>query len=204
MRNRAISVARTPAAIAAAALTLTAAVVTLTLRSAGPEDRVVSAVVHALLVLVPVGTGLAVLRRRPDDRFARLLVTAGLLWSTVALAESSNAWLYSTGRLAVWVVVEPAVVYLLLAFPTGRLTTTLERAAFAAVALVSALLYVPTALLTDRFPEPNPFASCGVACPRNVFEVVAAEPGFVDAAVRPVREVLTVGLYLLVTAILVR
>ena len=49
-------------------------------------------------------------------------VVAGALWSLTVLAQSQDPTLYSVGRIAVWVV-ELGLVYLLLSFPSGRLTS---------------------------------------------------------------------------------
>ena len=177
--------------------------VLLAAMAARPDDRALAAVVHGLIVGLPVGIGLAVLGRRPGDRFAWLLVTAGLLLSLTVLAEAHDPVPYSIGRLGVWLV-EPLVVYLLLAFPSGRHMTRLDRGVALAAVLLAGLLYVPTALVTPHFPEPNPWATCGVDCPRNAFALTDTQPAVIHDVVRPVREVLTVVLYLVVAAILYR
>ena len=48
----------------------------------------------------------------------------------MSLAESDDATLYSVGRVAVWLV-DPALIYLMLAFPCGRLTARADRRLFA-------------------------------------------------------------------------
>src|SRR4051812_42936315 len=102
------------AAVAALAAALTAGSVALALANAPPGQGAISAAVHGLVVATPVTVGLAALQRRPHDRFARLLVVAGLVWASTALAESREPALYSAGRVAVWLV-EPTLIYLLLA-----------------------------------------------------------------------------------------
>jgi signal transduction histidine kinase len=184
-------------------LALAAAAVALPVAEAAPDDRALSAVIHGLVVLTPVAVGLTVLVRRGSDRFAVLLVGAGMLWSTTVLAESSEPTLYSLGRVAVWLV-EPVLVFLLLAFPSGRVTTVLERRTMWAVVLLAGLLYVPTALVVARYPEPTPWATCGVDCPHNALALTTAPSGAVDDVIRPVRETLTVLTFLVVTGILVR
>jgi signal transduction histidine kinase len=158
------------------------------------------AVSAALLgVVLPAGLGLIRLARHPDERFARLLLGAGALWALASLAQSSDGTLYSMGRAAAWVV-EPALVYLILSYPSGRLTTTTQRAVAVATALVAGLLYLPTALL-GQYPEPSPFAACGTDCPANAFALT--ESGAVLDVVRPLREVLTVMLWAAVAAAVV-
>ena len=125
------------------------------------------AATRALMVAAPMAVGIATLSRR-HDRFAALLIPAGALWSLTVLAESQNATAYSAGRIAAWVV-DAVVVYLLLAFPSGRLTSSLDRIAVAAVVIVVTVLYVPTALVVQHYPVPAPWSSCGIDCPPNAF-----------------------------------
>jgi signal transduction histidine kinase len=187
-------------AIALAAAALCAGAVLLTLANAPAGDRAWIALTRALVIAAPIGVGLATLSRR-NDRFAALLVAAGAMWSLTVLAESHNASLYSVGRTVAWAV-DVMVVYLLLAFPSGRLTSSIDRVAMAATALVAALLYLPTALVVSHFPEPAPWSTCGIDCPPNAFALASTTPAFVDDVVRPLREVLTTLIFLGVAAIL--
>src|SRR6185295_1026193 len=100
------------------------------------------------------------------DLFAILLLAAAVPLSITTLAVSSDALPYSVGRTVVWVV-EPVLVYLLLAFPTGRLTTTTDRWIFAVTVAVAGLLYLPTVPVVEHFPEPAPWTTCGTSCPGN-------------------------------------
>jgi signal transduction histidine kinase len=185
---------------AVAAAALCAGAVVLTLANAPRDDRTAIAVTRCLVIAAPIGVGLLTLSRR-KDRFAALLIAAGTLWSLTVLAESYDATLYSAGRVAVWLV-EPVVVYLLLAFPSGRLTSSLDRAAMAATTLVAGLLYIPTALVVQHYPEPSPWSTCGIDCPHNAFALGHTTPAFVGDLVQPLREVLTVLVFLGVAAIL--
>jgi signal transduction histidine kinase len=194
--------ARTAAAAAAAAAVAAGGAVAVILSSAPPGDRALSACVHALLVLVPAGVGVAVLRRSPRDRFALLLVCAGVLFSATALADSTSPTVYSVGRVAAWLV-EPAVVYLLLAFPSGRLFTNAERWAFRSFLALVLVLYVPTALVVGHFPEPTPWSTCDLACPHNALQVTSTQPAIVEDLVRPLREALTFLAYLVTTVLVV-
>jgi signal transduction histidine kinase len=172
---------------------LAAGAVSLLVVDPEAPDGALAVIVHALAVGLPVGLGAFRLARRPDDRFARLLIVAGLLWSTTILALSSDSTLYSFGRVGAWLI-EPIVVYLLLAFPTGRLTSKPERRLFIATVLLAGVLYLPTALVSE-YPQPSPWGTCGSDCPSNAFAVVDGEPAFVSDVVRPLREVLTVLLF---------
>ena len=68
--------------------------------------------------------------------------------------------------MSVWVV-EPLIVYLLLAFPFGRLAGRAERVVFQAAVAVAAVLYLAPTLLTARFPEPVPVRHVRRGLPRQ-------------------------------------
>ena len=193
---------RTRAAIALAGFLLAGGAVAVVLLDTAPQDRVVSAFVHALGIGLPIALGLFRLSHNRGDRFAWLLVGIGVLWSLPTLAESGNSTLYSIGRVAVWPV-EATLVYLLLAFPFGRLEGRTERLLAGAAFAVVAVLYVPTALLAP-FPEPSPWATCGTSCPPNAFDLTSGNAGWIDDVARPLREVLTLLIYAGVAAVLVQ
>jgi signal transduction histidine kinase len=154
---------------------------------------------RALMVAVPIAVGCYAWHRRPNERFGPLLVVAGALWFLTTLAESDSSVLYSTGRIAGWIV-ELQLIYLILSFSSGRLNARVDRALVWAAAGLVAVLYLPTALVDASYPVPTPYTSCQAGCPPNAFFLLDSEPGFVDSLMRPLRELLTVALFLAVTA----
>jgi PAS domain S-box-containing protein len=98
------------------------------------------------------------------------------------LTDSSDSVLYSTGRVWVWFA-ELLLIYLVLAFPTGRLGTRTDRLLVRAGAVVVALYLVLS--LLGEYPEPSPWASCGTDCPDNAFMLPSSEPGFVPGVLTP-------------------
>jgi signal transduction histidine kinase len=186
---------RTRIAVAAAAgvvaCGVTVAVALSGTASSGPG---LVAAGRALMVGLPIGVGLYAWYRRPRERFGPLLVAVGFGWWLTTLAESGDEALYSVGRVAAWVL-EVGLVYLVLAFPSGRLPGRVDRALVAAMAALLVVLWLPTAFIADSYPVPSPWASCGNDCPANAFFVLNEEPGFVDSVVRPLRETLTVLVY---------
>ena len=174
-------------ACATAGIAMSAVTAAVALSSPSPGDRALVAFARALAVAVPVAVGLYAWRRDPGNRFGRLLIAVGLVWSVSLLSESGDEVLYSIGRVAAWLI-EPALIYVVLAFPSGRLASRVERWLVAVTALAVALLFLPTALLVEHYPEPSPWASCGRDCPQNAFMVTSTEPAFVDDVLRPLRE----------------
>src|SRR3954452_2825322 len=181
---------------------LTAVAIVLDFADTPRTDRALAILVHVLCAALPIALGLFRLTRNRDDRFAVLLIGAGLGWSVITFAESSNSTLYSIGRTGAWLM-EAVIVYLLLAFPDGRLHSRLERRLVAAAVLLVGLLYLPSALLAE-FPVPSPYTSCESGCASNALIVGGGAQSLVDDVVRPLREVLTVLLFAGVAAVLVR
>ncbi len=172
------------AAVAGLAATITAAAITA--GSVTGEGAALAGLARATMVAVPIAVGLYAWHRRPADRFGRVLVAAGFGWFLTTLSESDDELLYSIGRVAGWVV-ELGLIWLILAFPSGRLRTRADHLLVYFAAALVAVLYLPTALIADGFPVPSQFTSCDSACPPNAFQI-GSEPAFLDAAVVPLRE----------------
>jgi signal transduction histidine kinase len=152
---------------------------------------------QALIVATPIAVGLYAWREGTHARFGRLLVLAGGAWFLAALSSSSNDVVYSVGRVAGWTV-EAGLIYLILAFPSGRLTTPIDRWLAGAAMAVVAILFLPTALITETYPAPSQFSTCTGDCPENAFMLLSSEPAWVDDVVVPLREVLASAILLAV------
>jgi PAS domain S-box-containing protein len=148
---------------------------------------VVRAVAEALAVALPVFAGVYALRREQTARFARLLVITGLAWAPSVLALSDRSVPYSLGRPWAWGVLA-GVVYLLLAFPVGRLATRADQLIAGCAFAIIGLLYLPTALIAP-FPVPSPWSGCGTSCPANALQVTSAPT--LTHAVTNIRDVLS-------------
>ena len=172
----------------------------ITAANSSSEYAWLEALARASMVGAPMAVGLYALRRPPFERFGRLLIAAGAVWSLTVLSESGGPLAYSIGRIAGWCV-EPLVVYLVLAFPTGRLKARVDRVLVWTVVAQVALFYLPTALLVEAYPTPAPWGACDGACPGNALMVVGTEPAFVDEILRPLRELSTIALF---AAVMVR
>ena len=61
--------------------------------------------------------------------------------------------------------------------------------------LLVGFLFLPTALLADGYPTPSQWQSCVSGCPGNAFQVTGSEPAFLEAWLRPLRELLTIALF---------
>ena len=148
------------------ALVAVAAVVTAT--GHPPETAALAATGRALMVGIPFAVGLYAWRRGLRERFGVLLMLMAVLAAVTTLAESGNDVAYSSGRVAGWAF-EVGLVYLVLSFPTGRLSDGVDRWLVGVAAGVAALLFLPTAALVEFYPEPSPYGTCDGDCPGNAF-----------------------------------
>jgi signal transduction histidine kinase len=154
---------------------------------------------RAVTVGAPIAVGLYARRHTVFVRFGGMLIGVGLAWFMATLAGSPDEVVHSIGRTAAWCV-EVAIVYVVLAFPTGRLTDRVDRVLVGAAALLVLVLYLPTALLVEAYPVPGPWDTCTTGCPANAFDVLGRQPGFVADVVYPLREGLTILLFVGVSA----
>jgi signal transduction histidine kinase len=148
------------------------------------------------------GLGIADISRRRDVHFARALMVAGVLWSLAALAASDEPLTSSVGHVSLWCG-DLAIAYLLLSYPSGRLTDQTSRNLFVAVALVVGVLFLPTALLA-QFPHPAPWSMCTAHCPNNVFKLAFSPPAAVLDLIYGLRDLLVVAGFAAIAVILVR
>jgi signal transduction histidine kinase len=95
---------------------------------------------------------------------------------------------------------EVAIVYALLAYPSGRLTTRAERAAVGAGIAIVLLLYMPATFMIGSFPVPTPWTGCTADCPANAFQIFSSTG--LDGLGAPVREAAASALFIAVGVIL--
>jgi signal transduction histidine kinase len=177
---------------AGAALSAIAAATTIT--GSAAEQPWLEALARATIVGAPIAVGVYARRHGASARFGTLLVATGVAWFLTTLAESSVPAFHAAGRIAGWLS-EPLLMYLVLAFPTGRLTARVDRLLIGAGVAIVAVLYLPSVLLVERFPEPSPWSTCSAGCPANALMVAGSEPAFVEDLLRPLREYLVVALF---------
>ena len=175
------------AAVYPAALAMCALTAAVTISGSTSDYAELEAFARVLIVAAPIGVGLFALHRPPFGRFGALLVASGPVLFLATLANSDDATLYSVGRVSGWGV-EPFLVYLMLAFPTGRLAGRIDHALFYAITFLMLILFLPTALVAEGFPAPAPWMTCDADCPRNAFTLTSSEPGLIEELVRPLRE----------------
>jgi signal transduction histidine kinase len=112
-----------------------------------------------------LGCGLASWRARPENRVGKIMVGTGFAWFAELLVDATPPWLNTTGLAiqSLWVV---GLVYLLLAFPSGRLPGRLDRWLVAGAGVVSVGLELLAMLYGNK---------AGLHCPgcsKNLLQVV--------------------------------
>jgi hypothetical protein len=95
--------------------------------SSSSELAWLEAAARAATVGLPIAAGLYAIGHSAFARFGRLLIVAGAGSFLMSLSGSSDARLYSLGRVSGWLV-EVWLIYLILAFPAGRLSWRVDRA----------------------------------------------------------------------------
>ena len=181
-------------AVVAAGAALCAAAYAITVTGSAAERPWLEGLARALIVGAPIAVGVYARRHTASARFGTLLVATGFGWFLTTLAESPEPVLHAVGRMSGWMT-EPLLMYLVLAFPTGRLVARVDRQLVGAVVAIVAVLYLPSVLLVERFPEPSPWSTCSAGCPANPLMLASSEPAFVEDVLRPFREVLVVVLF---------
>ena len=182
------------AAIIVAGAALCAITAATTVAGSAAGQPWLEGLARATIVGTPIAVGVYARRYTASRRFGTLLVATGATWFLTTLAESSDPALYAAGRIFGWLS-EPLLMYLVLAFPTGRLTARADRLLIGAGVAIVAALYLPSVLLVERFPEPSPWSTCSAGCPDNALMLAASEPAFVEDILRPLREFLVVALF---------
>ena len=168
------------------ALTASAAAVTAVAvaASGAPNNPGLVGLARGLIVATPIAVGLYAWQRPSTERFGLLLIGAGAACFVTTLAESRHDVLYTVGRTAGWLL-EVLVVYLVLAFPTGRLSERVDRVLVGAMGAAAVVFFFPRLALANDFEVPSPFTSCLHHCPPNAFFALDREPAFVDSMLRP-------------------
>jgi signal transduction histidine kinase len=181
-----------PLAIAGAAVCIGA----VTLAAAGSRGDAAfgRALLEALIVGVPIAVGLYALRAPINASFGVALLGIGFAWSLTALTEASLSVPYTVGRLSTWLIF-PCVVYLLLAFPDGRIAKGLDRAILVSVVAIMVLLFYATAPFVQAFPPKTLWGTCTTDCPPNAVFALTAQPALLTKVIY-VREWLVEALWI--------
>ena len=157
------------------------------------RERITHAALGAVGVLLTWMVAVTMRAQYPQRHLALLLfVLAAVLASFPVLAMSSNPYLFTLARIA-RPVAELLVVWVMLAFPSGRLPGRLDRLLLITLAGAIALLLPPAMAFTEQVQIQGPYMVCTPECPRNVL-LVQAQPELAAAFFLAFRVVIVTGL----------
>lgn len=156
--------------LVAPGLALVAVTVAMVLAGHHHPDRVFSAVQAGLGLLLAWSVAVAVSLRYPERPLGALLFVLAVMYVLLALQATSDPLLFTLGR-ATRPVAEVLLMWIMLAFPSGRLANRFERGLVATAALAVLTLWLPSAMFSPQIPMAGPSVLCQADCPRNVFFV---------------------------------
>jgi len=160
-------------------------------------DRVMNALTAAVGLLLVWSVAVALRLRYPERPLGSLLFLLAGTFAVQAFLSSTNPYLFTMARVA-RPAVEVLLVWVMLAFPSGRLKGRVERMLVIAGALAVLLLWLPGMMFSQDVILGGPFLQCGPVCPRNVL-LVADRPELSNALHMSLRAV--AGLILVATGI---
>jgi len=155
--------------LAAPGLALVAAAVTVILEAPN-ADRVKTALAAAVGLLLVWSVAVALRLRYPERPLGPLLFLLACTFAVQAFLSSPNPYLFTLARVA-RPAVEVLLIWVMLAFPSGRLKGRVERMLVITGALAVLLLWLPGMMLSHQVILGGPFLQCGPTCPRNVLFV---------------------------------
>jgi signal transduction histidine kinase len=161
-------------AICVAALIVGAGVVAIELASDHQDAKVVWAVFGPAVGWSFIGTGLYAWRLRPESRTGALMVLLGFAWFLFTL-DAANSPLVYTFALMAGALWGGTFLHLGLTFPSGHLTSGVDRRLVVAGYLIFLLAFVPSLL----FAGPRDFGCDD--CPSNLL-LVRRDTGLANLA----------------------
>lgn len=133
-------------------------------------QQVMTATLAGVGLVLVWSVAVAVYLRYPTRPLGPLLFMLAIAYSIQTLLASPNPYLFTMARAA-RPAVEVLLIWVMLAFPSGRLPGRSERLLVVAGALTVVLLWLPGVMLSPTISLIGPFVACHPTCPRNVLFV---------------------------------
>ncbi|MDO8209505.1 histidine kinase [Conexibacter sp. CPCC 206217] len=189
-----------PLALAGAAAALAAAL--LGAGSSVFADPLPNAAVRAVAIASWVGIGLQTWRLRPASGLGLLLVVGGFAFAATTPMALTSPAAFTLGRLA-WVPFAVVLVYVMLAFPHGRVERRSTELAFRGAVAAIALMWIVLLLGGRDLPLGGILTRCDGTCPANPYGVFGLGESFA-ATLADVAALATNALILTVAVLLAR
>jgi signal transduction histidine kinase len=120
----------------------------LAIHSVGGHHRDLIAIFGPIIGGAFIGTGLLAWVRQPDNRFGALMVALGFAYCLSGLIVSTESWSFILG-LHLIPLPYAILLHILVAFPSGRLSSRAERVLVAASYLTATVVWWALMLLQD-------------------------------------------------------
>ncbi|HEX7299285.1 MAG TPA: histidine kinase [Solirubrobacteraceae bacterium] len=144
----------------------------LAIHSVGGHHRDLIAIFGPIIGAAFIGTGLLAWARQPDNRFGPLMVALGFAYCLSGLIVSTEPWSFSLG-LHLIALPYALLLHILVAFPSGRLSTRAERILVAASYLNATVVWWALMLVQDTTRIGMPANPLLVADKFELFETLA-------------------------------
>jgi signal transduction histidine kinase len=149
------------------------AVALLTSENAAALPPGLAVEIRVVMIAALIGTGVYAQTSKIQARMGGLLIVVGLLSCLWLLNGSSNRVAFSIG--VIFTGFMPAVfAYLMLAHPTGHLSSRAELRFLWLTGGAMAVLWLLSVAMTLQPPLRTPLIQCGPHCPNNVFSLGSA------------------------------
>jgi signal transduction histidine kinase len=131
-------------------------------------DGLIGASLTGIGIILIWSVAAAVRIRYPDRPLGLLLFLLAGAHASQILLGSANPYLFTIAR-AMRPLVEVLLIWIMLAFPSGRLQHPPERAVVIGGVLAIAFLWLPSLLFSTTIPIAGPIVLCHPECPPNIF-----------------------------------
>jgi signal transduction histidine kinase len=184
------------AGIAIAGALAAALVGYLSSSSANAEPPHFAVIGRVVVITTLIAAGVYAQTSRVQQRMGRLLVGAGFFSCLWALTGSSNRLAFSVGVLTLGGAA-PVFYYLLLAHPSGRLQSRLERVFLGVASAAMLSCWLAAVLTTTQPPIAAPLLRCAPHCPPNALYL-----GFHSGAIAALRAIVVTCWFVLTCGML--
>jgi signal transduction histidine kinase len=152
------------------------AVAYLTAQNPEASPAHAAALVRVLVIVSLLAAGVFALTSHMQARMGALLIGAGLFSALWLLNGSSNQTLFNIG-VACSGAAPLVFAYLMLAHPTGHMSSGVERRFLALTGGTLALLWLVGVALSRQPPLKSPVLDCAPSCPSDAFSFVSGTDG---------------------------
>ena len=141
-------------------------------RSAHVEQREATGLLGAYAAAAPMLVGLTWSARRPGSRFAQLIVLLGISAWMLSLEFSDAPLIFAAGVLSEPVLLGIAF-YVVLAYPSGRLESNLDKALIGAYAAGILAYFGGRVMSSDQLGPRDLLSACSTRCPENPLHIAS-------------------------------